>query len=109
MSHPLRRAVPRLPAEWFAFFRLEGGENDRWRCCRIIDTSPLGAGLELFDLEPDEDLSGPVVVSLELKGETRSIIADDLHGSARVGITFPSPSPATRDYLLRLNGVRSRW
>jgi hypothetical protein len=109
MTQQLRRAVPRQPADWFAFYRLDNVTNDRWRCCRIIDISPLGAGLELFDLEPDENLNGLVTISLELRGDTRSLVPDEKNNSARVGVTFPTPTEAAKAYVRSLNGMQSRW
>jgi hypothetical protein len=105
----LRRAVPRQPADWFGFFRFDDSENTAWRCCRVVDISPLGAGLELFGITEDDHTDGPVTVSLELRGSPRNVNFDVDSHSARVGIEFAQPSDAARRYLRMMSGVRSRW
>jgi hypothetical protein len=105
----LRRAVPRQPADWFGFFRFDDSETDAWRCCRIIDISPLGAGLELFGIGAAEEMSGAITVSLELRGSPRGLLANPAENSARVGIEFTTPSEAAKIYMRSLSGVRSRW
>src|ERR1700683_2343526 len=54
----LRRGVPRQPADWFGFYRFDDADDEPVRCCRVLDISPLGAGLELFATAPGERLSG---------------------------------------------------
>ena len=109
MTQQLRRAVPRQPADWFGFYRFDNSTIDSWRCCRIIDISPLGAGLELFDTVPGEELDGPITVSLELRGDSRSLVLNEEGNTARLGITFPVPTEAAKEYVRTLSGVRSRW
>jgi hypothetical protein len=108
-SGQLRRAVPRQPADWFGFYRFDDSESDAWRCCRVIDISPLGAGLELFGTNFDEEMQGPITVSVELRGSPRGLIANPDNNSARVGIEFTTPSEAAKIYMRSLNGVHSRW
>jgi len=103
-SEQLRRAVPRQPADWFGFYRFDDAEADAWRCSRVIDISPLGAGLELF-----EHMGGPITVSLELSGNPRGLILNADDNSARVGVEFTTASEAAKIYLRSFNGVRSRW
>lgn len=105
----LRRAAPRQPAGWFGFYRFDNVEREPWRCCRIIDLSPLGAGLELFATSPGECLDGPVTVSCELRGNTRNVVLGDDENSARVGVEFSDPSEAAKEYLRSISGVRSHW
>jgi hypothetical protein len=105
----LRRAVPRQPADWFGFYRFDDADADAWQCCRIIDMSPLGAGLELFGTIGDDQMSGPITVSLELRGNPRGLILNPDDHSARVGIEFSTPSEAAKRFMRSLNGVRSRW
>jgi len=62
MTEHLRRAVPRQPADCFGSYRFDNDDREPWRCCRIIDISPLGVGLELFAISTDEDLSGPITI-----------------------------------------------
>ena len=105
----LRRAVPRQPADWFGFYRFDDSEADTWRCSRVIDISPLGAGLELFGTTVDEEMNGSITVSLELRGNRRGLIVNPDDHSARVGIEFTTPSEAAKIYMRSLKGVRSRW
>jgi hypothetical protein len=109
MAEHLRRAVPRQPADWFGFYRFDNDDSEPWRCCRVIDISPLGVGLELFAISSDEDPSGPITISIELRGETRNVVRADLGDTARLGVEFAAPTDAARRYIRSLNGVRSRW
>jgi hypothetical protein len=108
-TEQLRRAVPRQPADWFGFYRFDDSEADAWCCCRVIDISPLGAGLELFGASVDEEMDGPITISLELRGSPRGLIVNPEDNSARIGIEFTTPSEAAKIYMRSLNGVRSRW
>jgi hypothetical protein len=105
----LRRAVPRQPADWFGFFRFDDAESDAWRCCRVVDISPLGAGLELFGVVNEDHMDGPITISIELRGTPRNVTIDADAHSARVGVQFAEPSEAAKRYMKTLNGVRSRW
>jgi hypothetical protein len=113
-DHPLdaprlRRAVPRQPADWFGFFRFDDAESDAWRCCRVVDISPLGAGLELFGVVTEDQMDGPITVSIELRGTPRNMTIDAEARSARVGVEFAQLSESAKRYMKTLNGVRSRW
>jgi hypothetical protein len=105
----LRRAVPRQPADWFGFFRFDDSESDAWRCCRVGDISPLGAGLELFGVVIEDHTDGPITVSIELRGTPRNMTIDAETHSARVGVEFAEPSESAKRYMKMINGVRSRW
>jgi hypothetical protein len=109
MAEHLRRAVPRQPADWFGFYRFDNDDSEPWRCCRVIDISPLGAGPELFATPSNEDLSGPITISIELRGETRNVVRGDTRDTARIGVEFAAPTEAAKRYMRSLNGVRSRW
>jgi hypothetical protein len=50
------RPEPRHPADWSARYRSEAPRE--WRACRIIDVSAHGAAVELYDVDPDDDLVG---------------------------------------------------
>jgi hypothetical protein len=105
----LRRAVPRQPADWFGFFRFDDAESDAWRCCRVVDISPLGAGLELFGVVEEDRMDGPITISLELRGTPRNVTPNAESHSARVGVEFAEPSESAKRYLRMMSGVRSRW
>ena len=78
MPEQLRRAAPRQPADWIAMYRLDNLVNEPWRVCRILDISPMGAGLQLFQVIPGELLDGNITISFELRGEGRGVVrADD--------------------------------
>ena len=109
MTEQLRRAVPRQPADWFGFYRFDNVESEPWRACRVLDISPLGAGLELFALSPEERVEGNITVSLELRGVTRNVVWSKEDGAARLGIQFPTITDAAKQYLRVMNGSRSRW
>lgn len=100
----LRRAVPRLPADWLASYRFDSVTEERWRCCRVVDISPAGTGVELFDLMPNEAVEGRLTISLELHGNVRYALLDEEHHSARVGAQFPSLSDAAEEYIRSFGG-----
>jgi len=105
-DHP-RRAVPRQPTDWFGIYRFDNDDSDRWRCCRVLDISPLGVSLELFATSSNEDLSGPITISIELRGETRDAVRGDLGDTARHGVEFAVPAEAAKRSMRSRNGVRS--
>jgi hypothetical protein len=109
MTEHFRRAVPRQPADWFGFYRFDNDDNEPWRCCRVIDISPLGVGLELFATSPDEDLARPITVTIELRGETRNVVPGDAGHTTRLGVEFATPTEAAKRYMRSMSGVRSRW
>lgn len=96
MTGHLRRAVPRQPADWFGFYRFDNDDSQPWRCCRVIDISPLGVGLELFARSPGENLPGPIAISVELRGETRNVVRSDLGDTARLGVEWSLPPQLKR-------------
>ena len=104
-----RRRTPRQPADWFGFYKFDDADNEPLRCCRVLDISPLGAGLELFATAPDEHLNGLITVTVELHGRTRNVVVDKETQAARVGVEFPILNEAAKSYIRRLNGVKSRW
>ena len=109
MTEKLRRAAPRQPADWFGFYRYDKAEGEPWRACRVLDISPLGAGLEMFSVLPEEQLEGSLVISLEIHGITRNVVRDEEQNAARVGIEFSAINEAAKEYLRVMNGSRSRW
>ena len=109
MTQPLRRGVPRQPADWFGFYRFDNIWDENWRSCRVIDISPVGAGLELFDTTLGECMDGRITVSIELHGDTRNVVINEQNNTARVGVQFPTPSDVARRYVRSLSGIRSRW
>ena len=109
MTDQLRRAVPREPADWFGFYKLDDADDGPTRCCRVLDVSPLGAGLELFAIAPAEQVGGFITVTVELRGDTRNCIVDEIAHTARVGVEFPFLTEAAQEYLQRMNGLKSRW
>jgi hypothetical protein len=104
-----RRRAPRQPADWFGFYKFDDADNEPLRVCRVLDISPLGAGLELFATAPDEHLGGLITVTVELHGQTRNVVADPEMQTARIGVEFPVLNEEAKQYIRRLNGVRSRW
>jgi len=104
-----RRRAPRQPADWFGFYKFDDADDEPLRVCRVLDISPLGAGLELFGTARDEHLGGLITVTVELHGETRNVVLDEASQTARVGVEFPVLNESAKQYLRRLNGVKSRW
>jgi len=80
-------------------YRLDSGIEESWRVCRILDISPMGAGLQLFQLLPDEQLEGNITISFELRGEGRDVIRSDDGTTARFGIEFAELNESAKQYL----------
>ncbi len=104
-----RRVAPRQPTDWNARYLLTGGEEVRWRNCRVIDISAAGAGLELFELEPGEVVSGAITITFELRGDPAGVITDHSRRSARVGLRFHTLTEAARRYLETLRESGLHW
>ena len=78
-------------------YRLANVVAEPWRMCRVLDISPMGAGLELYQVVPDELLAnGVITLAVELRGEGRNALRSDDGNAARFGIEFPEPSDAAR-------------
>src|SRR5438128_6828926 len=58
-----RRRSRRYPADWAARFRFD--PTSEWRSCRLIDVSWEGAALELYGVDEEEPLVGPMHVDIK--------------------------------------------
>ena len=105
MTEHLRRAAPRQPTDWSATYRFDSADDDSWRTCRILDISPIGAGLELYQVLPDEIVTGNITISFELRGKGRSVNRSGDGRTARFGIEFPELNEAAREFLNETRGV----
>lgn len=65
---PQCRRSHRHPTDWAARFRFDPTAD--WRNCRLIDVSWEGAALELYGVDADEPLLGPLF--LDIKSVTGS-------------------------------------
>lgn len=104
------RRVLRREVDWPTRYTLEGGRSGGWRDCRVRDVSRDGAGVELFDITPEEARGHRVIVEVELPpavfrlvGEVRHVSAG-IHGGVHVGLRFASLSAVERDMLDSLLG-----
>jgi PilZ domain len=96
-----RRRVPRQDVGWPGRYRIEGVSHGRWRACRVIDLSPLGARLELSGVVPREVIGRHVAieiqtpegssVSVRVAGAVRNV-GPGSDGRLRIGIEFVSLS-----------------
>jgi hypothetical protein len=105
MTEQLRRAAPRQSTDWSAMYRFDSDQSETWRTCRILDISPMGAGLQLYDVLPGELLDGNVTISFELRGIGRNLIRADDGTTARFGIEFPEYTEAARELFKKTNGA----
>ena len=105
-NEQLRRMVPRQPVDWIGSYRFDSVSDEPWRNCRIIDLSPAGAGLELFEATPGERLDGLLTVTMELHGKSLYALPDEENRTARVGVQFPSLSEAAAEYIRSFDGTR---
>lgn len=108
MELRLRRLLPRQFADWHGRYMIEDDPSERWRACRVVDVSTLGAGLELFDVTPDEMAGRSIILSVDLKGEVKHAVADRSDG-LRVGIQFEDLTDAESDYVKSLVKLQAHW
>jgi hypothetical protein len=87
---------------------IEGDPEERWRQCRVVDVSTLGAGLELFDVTPDEMAGQTIILSVDLRGEVKHAVADRSDG-LRVGIQFEDLTDAESTYVKSLVRLQALW
>lgn len=99
------RGVLRREVHWNATFMLEGSHSQSWRECFLVDLSRDGAGVELFDITPEEIRSYRIIVQvqmpravLHLRGDVRHA-AQGQQGGLHVGLQFVGLSALERDML----------
>ena len=107
MQHELRRFLPRQFADWRGTYLIEDHPDRRWRCCRVVDISSAGAGLELVDA-PTETAEGcRIVVAIHLEGEIRN--TSPKGDRLRVGTQFLNLTDAERAYLDSQERLAVHW
>ena len=87
---------------------IEGDPDQRWRECRVVDISAIGAGLELRDAKPEETRGKRIILAVQLTAEVRYTREDDEAG-LRVGAQFVELSDAERAYISSLVEGGTRW
>jgi hypothetical protein len=99
------RRVLRREVEWTTRYMLEGSRNQNWHEARVLDISRGGAGVELFEVTPEEARAHRVLLEfdippavLRLHGEVRHLGPGD-DGGVRVGLQFAGLSVLERDML----------
>jgi hypothetical protein len=108
MELTLRRLLPRQFTDWHGQYMIEGDPDERWRPCRVVDVSTLGAGLELFDTTEEEMAGRSIVLSVDLRGEVRHTIATRTDG-IKVGIQFEDLTDAESTYVKSLVKLQALW
>lgn len=108
MELRLRRLLPRQFTDWHGRYMIEGDPHERWRECRVVDVSTLGAGLELFDVTPEEMSGQSIILSVDLRGEVKHAVADRADG-LRVGIQFEDLTEAETTYVKSLVKLQALW
>lgn len=108
-----RRRSRRSPVDWAARFRFDAVSD--WRGCRLIDVSRDGAALELYSVDDDEALVGPIFVDITSAGGDGGIFVNGVirHrartaiGRTLVGIEFRRLSVDELQVLRRLVSLRA--
>jgi hypothetical protein len=108
MELRLRRLLPRQFTDWHGRYMIEGDPDERWRPCRVVDVSTLGAGLELFDVTPDEMAGQSIILSVDLRGEVKHAVEARSDG-LRVGIQFDDLTEAESTYVKSLVRLQAHW
>lgn len=105
----LRRALPRQFANWSGTYVVESEPAKRWRDCRVVDISSLGAGLELADAPPEAIEGQLIFVAVHMRGEIRNSRPAASDGALRIGTQFVDLSDKDRAYLSSLQGLHATW
>lgn len=108
MEAQLRRSLPRQFANWGGSYVIESEPEMRWRDCRVIDISSLGAGFELLDAPPQAAEGQRIFVAVHLRGEIRNARRAD-ESRIRVGTQFVDIADEDRVSLRSLTGLDVRW
>ena len=107
MQHELRRFLPRQFADWRGTYLIEDDPDRRWRCCRVVDISSAGAGLELVDAPAEAAEGCRIVVAIHLEGEIRNTAPKG--DRLRVGTQFLNLTDAERAYLDSQERLAVHW
>jgi hypothetical protein len=108
MELTLKRLLPRKFIDWHGMYMIQGDPEERWRVCRVIDVSSLGAGLELVDVTPEETAGQSIILAANLCGEIRHCLTAKTDG-LRVGIEFVDLTQAKQTYLTSLVALQAYW
>jgi len=109
-----RRRSRRYPTDWAARFRFD--PQAEWRNCRLIDVSREGAAFELYGVDDDEPLEGPMFVDIKsvTGGDDGIFVSAVIRHRARtaigrtiVGIEFHRLSMEELDLLRMLVSLRA--
>jgi hypothetical protein len=106
--HMMRRLIPRQPADWRATYLIEGEDHERWRDCRVIDISSLGAGLELLGTTPDEIADHELIVAVYWRTKVKNSRPGNAAG-LRVGTQFLDLTERESAYVDSLTEIGAQW
>ena len=104
----LQRAVPRQPVDWEARYRFRNDPARQWHECRVSDISTAGAGLKIFDVEPQEIEGRKIDVQVQLSGEVRNVVTG-MKKDLRVGIEFFELGADSAKFIDSLKRSDTRW
>ena len=104
----LRRMLPRQFADWTAKYAFEGGADESWHDCTVVDISSAGAGLELLDADPKEAVGRHIILAVHLRGELRNAVPGR-YDAVRAGVQFLGLSRAEHEYLDSLAVLQAKW
>ena len=99
-----QRRVPRQIAGWNVSYRLERRPSRGWHGCRMLDLSPAGAAIEVYDAPAAELRGASIVVDFEIGArvgsgvQLRGVVRDTgpgPYGGIRVGLEFSEAVPAS--------------
>jgi hypothetical protein len=104
----MRRLLPRQLADWRGTYLIDGEKDERWRDCRVIDISSIGAGLELFGTTADEVASRELVVAVYWRTAVKNCRTGNADG-LRVGTQFLDLTERERTYVDSLTELGAKW
>src|SRR5579863_3304110 len=104
----LKRTVPRQPVDWKAKYRFQDEPEGYWRTCRLSDISPMGLGLRMFGVTPEDVHNERLQVIIQLSGDVRNAVAG-MDNDVRVGIELVELATDAAKFVDSLKRSDARW
>jgi len=104
----LKRTVPRQPVDWKAKYRFQDEPEGYWRTCRLSDISPMGLGLRMFGVTPEDVHNERLEVIIQLSGDVRNAVAG-MDNDVRVGIELVELATDAAKFVDSLKRSDARW
>jgi len=104
----LRRLLPRQFADWTAKYAFEGGPDEEWHDCTVVDISSAGAGLQIPEVNIEGAVGRQIILAVHLRGQLRNA-APGRDDGVRAGVQFLGLTRAEHEYLDSLAVLQAKW